>query len=71
MNDITAYTPFLKQGGYLVIDDCANKFSMPWGYFQGIETVSQAVDDILPPYRTHPQFKHLYNVVHNRVWRKL
>jgi len=54
---------------YLVIDDCANKFKMPFGYFQGIDEVSKAVDEFLPPFTDNEKFEHLFNVVHNRVWR--
>jgi hypothetical protein len=54
---------------FLIIDDCANKFKMPFGYFQGIDEVSKAVDEFLPPFTENERFEHLFNVVHNRVWR--
>lgn len=55
---------------FLVIDDCANAFKLPFGYFAGIESVSKAVDEVLPPIGNKPNFDYLFNVVHNRIWRK-
>jgi hypothetical protein len=54
---------------YLVIDDCANKFQIPFGMFAGIESVSNAVDEFLPPYTNNESFIYLGNIVHNRIWR--
>jgi hypothetical protein len=71
-SDILNYAPLIKPGGYLVIDDCANRFSHPFGYFAGIDSVSKAVDELLPPFGDAlPGFEHLFAVVHNRVWKKL
>lgn len=70
-SDIHNYAPLVKVGGYLVIDDCANKFNMPFGYFCGIESVSKAVDELLPPFTTNDAWKHLGNVVHNRIWQRV
>jgi hypothetical protein len=69
--DIINYTPCIKHGGYLVMDDCANKFNLPDGYFRGHEEVSNAVDEALPPFTENKNFEHYFNVVHNRVWKKL
>lgn len=65
-SDIEHYAPLVKKGGLLVIDDCACKYHMPWGYFQGIESVCVEVDKILP----NDQFEEIGNVVHNRIWRR-
>ena len=70
-SDIENYLPLLKVGGYLIIDDCANRFNLPTGYFAGIDTVSKATDEVLPPFHYNPQFQYLFNVVHNRIWIKL
>jgi hypothetical protein len=70
-SDIINYGPLLKVGGYLVIDDSACKFPMPWGYFRGIQSVCDGVDELLPPGINHDQYEHLFNIVHNRVWRKI
>lgn len=64
--DIKNYLPLVKEGGYLVIDDAACKTKQPFGYFQGIEDVCKAVDEVLP----NKEFKELFNVVHNRVFKK-
>jgi hypothetical protein len=65
--DIANYAPMVKIGGFLVIDDCANKYNMPWGYFQGIADVSRAVDEVLP----NEQFTELFSVVHNRIFKRV
>ena len=64
--DIKNYTPMVKQGGYLVIDDCCHKYQIPHGMFPGIESVSKAVDEW-----NQEGFKELFSVVHIRVFKKL
>jgi cephalosporin hydroxylase len=70
-SDLTHYLPILKVGGTLVIDDCNNAIPMPWGYFQGIQSVSRAVDEVLPREGSTEYWKHELNLVHNRVLTKL
>ena len=70
-SDLTHYLPILKVGGTLVIDDCNNAIPMPWGYFQGIQSVSIAVDEVLPREGSTEYWKHEFNLVHNRVLTKL
>jgi len=70
-SDLTHYLPILKVGGTLVIDDCNNAIPMPWGYFQGIQSVSVAVDEVLPREGSNEYWKHELNLVHNRVLTKL
>lgn len=70
-SDLTHYAPLVKQGGYLVIDDSCNIFHMPFGYFQGIQAVSEYVDKILPPVTPNPEWEFIFSVVHNRVYKKL
>lgn len=70
-NDIVNYAPLVKAGGYMVIDDCANAFNMPFGYFQGIESVSKVVDELLPPKYVSNEWEFIASVVHNRIFKKL
>ena len=70
-SDLTNYLPILKVGGTLVIDDCNNAIPMAWGYFQGIQSVSIAVDEVLPREGSTEYWKHELNLVHNRVLTKL
>ena len=70
-SDLTHYLPILKVGGTLVIDDCNNAIPMPFGYFQGIQSVSLAVDEVLPKEGSTEYWKHELNLVHNRVLTKL
>lgn len=66
-SDVYRYSSFVKVGGYLVIDDCANKYDMPDGYFKGIADVSRAVDELLP----NEFYKEVFSVVHNRVFQRV
>lgn len=59
--------PLIKLGGFLVIDDSANKLDLPETYFRGHEEVSAAVDSLLP----NDEFKEIFSVVHNRVFQKV
>lgn len=68
--DLRNYLPLLKEGGYLVIDDSATKFNLPLGYFRGHAEVSRAVDEYLPPFTSNKDFTFLFNIMHNRVFRK-
>lgn len=68
ISDITNYLPILKPGGFLVIDDCCNDLSMPFGYFTGIQEVTEATNKVM---QNNPDYEFLFNVVHNKVWRKI
>jgi len=59
-----------KAKKYLVIDDCANRFNLKWGMFAGIEPVSKAVDEYLPPFTENNNFTYICNVIHNRIWKR-
>ena len=69
-SDIETYSPYVVPGGFLVIDDSANRFAYPNGYFAGIASVSKAADRCLPPGTENDQWEHIGAVVHNRIWRK-
>jgi hypothetical protein len=69
-NDIEQYSPLVKPGGFMVIDDCCNSFGMPWGYFQGIEAVTRVADKKLPPVTPSEEWEFVFSVVHNRVYRR-
>lgn len=65
--DLKNYAPMVLPGGFLIVDDCANKYQLPPGYFRGIESVSKAVDEVLP----NDQFKELFSIVHIRVFKRV
>jgi hypothetical protein len=67
-NDIKNYLPYLKVGGYLVMDDASLYIDNPYGIFLGHPDVGRAIKDTLD---TFNNFKHLYAVGHNRIWKKL
>ena len=70
-SDIINYSPLVRSGGFLVIDDCACRFPHPWGYFAGITSVCKAVDSLLPPGAENSGWEHVGAVVHNRIWQKI
>ena len=70
-HDILTYSPLVRQGGYMVIDDCANNgFGHKSGMFMGIKEVSDAVDALLPPATSNDEWQHIGSVVHNRIWKR-
>jgi len=66
--DIDNYTPMLRRGGFLVLDDASSLLPGSYGRFLGHEEVGKAVQDKL---EGNAGFAHLYAVGHNRVWMKL
>jgi len=66
-SDIYKYSSFVKVGGYLIIDDCCNRYNLPEGMFRGIDAVSRAVDELLP----NDYYKEICSVVHIRVFKKI
>eukprot|EP00899_Mesostigma_viride_P012043 jgi/Mesvir1/2083/Mv16616-RA.1 len=70
-SDIEKYTPRLRPGGLLLIDDSASFLRMHSSWWAGLAEVSLAVDERLPPLGRNPQYQHLLAMVHLRVWRKL
>lgn len=66
-HDVYYFSSHVKIGGYLVIDDCANKYKLPDGMFRGIEPVSRAVDELLP----NDYYKEVLSVVHNRIFKRI
>lgn len=68
VEDLMFYPKLIKTGGLLVVDDASNHLKQPFGFFQGIQDVSDAVRAII---ETDPQWEHVLALVHNRVWRRL
>lgn len=67
-NDLHSYAPLVKQGGYLVIDDCANDLHMEFGYFQGIVDVTDGVIDYMKEHGEKWEF--ICSVVHIKVYKR-
>ena len=65
--DLTFYPNLVKKGGYLVVDDSACRKKQPWGFFQGIASVCEAVASTI---ELDPQWEEIFCVVHDRVWRR-
>lgn len=66
--DLNDYAPMVKQGGYLVIDDCNNDMNMPFGYFTGIQTVTDAKTEWLSSNGSDWEF--ICSVVHISVFKR-
>lgn len=69
-SDLNHYPQLVKKGGYLIIDDCCNNMSMPFGFFQGIEPVTRAVNE-WEQTEAGKQFEFMLSVVHNKIYRKI
>ena len=68
-SDLLHYPQMVKSGGYLIVDDCCNDMKMPWGFFQGIQPVTDAV---LEWEQTDigKEFEFIFNVVHLKVYKR-
>jgi hypothetical protein len=66
--DITNYIPFLKNDGYLVMDDSSLYIENPGGKFKGHPDVGKAIIDVLDK---DTRMTELYACGHNRVWKKI
>ena len=68
-SDLLYYPQMVKSGGYLMIDDCCNNMKMPFGFFQGIQPVTDAV---LEWEQTDigKEFEFVFNVVHLKVYKR-
>lgn len=67
--DIHTYSPMIKPGGYLVVDDAACKTSQPFGYFQGIKEVCEALET-WEQSEMATQFEFQFNIVHLVVYKR-
>jgi hypothetical protein len=69
--DIENYGAMVRPGGYLVMDDACCNLKMP-GHtlFPGIQSVSKAVDSMLPPFTANEDWTHLGSLVHLRLFRR-
>lgn len=68
LSDLLNYSILVRDGGYLVIDDCNCEMKMPWGYFQGIQDVCDAKRKWLDVEGHGWEF--IFSVVHISVFRR-
>ena len=66
--DITTYSKMLKEGGYLILDDASSLLEGAYGEFLGHYDVGKAIIDVL---ENDNNYKQLYVVGHNRIWKKM
>lgn len=65
-SDLKNYCPMVKVGGYLAVDDSCNDMDMPFGFFQGIQPVTDAVLSY-----DWSNWEFICNVVHLRIMRRI
>jgi len=65
-SDLKHYPNMVKVGGLFIVDDSCNNMKMPWGFFQGIESVTQATLEW-----ENSKFDFQFNVVHNRIYKRV
>lgn len=68
LSDLTNYSLMVKNGGFLVIDDSNCEMHMPFGFFQGIQSVTDAKLEWL---KTQTDFEFVASVVHISVFRRV
>lgn len=66
--DLSIYPKMVKKCGYLVIDDANCNMNMPFGFFQGIQSVTDAK---LAWLATNPPFEFVCSVVHISVFKRI
>jgi hypothetical protein len=66
--DIKNYSPMLKVGGYLVLDDASSLLKGAYGQFLGHQDVARAIQSVLD---NDDRYAHVYAVGHNRMWKKM
>jgi hypothetical protein len=72
VSDINNYSPLVKVGGYMIIDDSANNMKCCYnGRFWGIQSVSDGVDSLLPPVTENENWEYIGGIIHNRIWRRI
>lgn len=70
VQDLKAYMPMVKPGGYLFVDDSAMNLNLTGWHFRGFQGVSDAVDEILPPKTESADWAYVTNAMHLRIWRR-
>jgi hypothetical protein len=70
-SDIINYSPLVKVGGFMLMDDSCCGWDLPQGYFSGISSVTDAVNSLLPPATDNDSFELLFHCGHIRVYRKI
>lgn len=69
VSDLKHYAPLVKSGGYLLVDDAANRLHMEFGFFQGIQPVSDALYE-WEQTELGKEFEFVFSVVHNMLFRR-
>ena len=68
LHDLIMYSPMVKQGGFLIMDDACSDMHMPWGFFQGHQEVTNATLDFMKEHGDDWEF--ITNVVHLLIYRR-
>jgi cephalosporin hydroxylase len=68
LSDLNHYSQMVKPGGLLVIDDANCNMPMPFGYFTGIASVTDALVEFMKT--NSDQWEFVFSVVHISVYRR-
>jgi hypothetical protein len=70
LSDLNNYSPMVKSGGWLIVDDAACRTSQPFGYFQGISSVCDALEE-WESTEIAKEFDFQFNVVHLMCYKRI
>ena len=70
LHDLNTYARLVKEGGFLVVDDAASRFNMPFGYFTGIKEVCDALQT-WEASAGAKRFEFCFNVKHLMVYKRV
>lgn len=69
--EFTHYSPLIRSGGYLLCDDSGCNLDLPFDQFPGFKGSSDFFDSVLPPKTANPDWTHVGNCSHLRIWRRI
>lgn len=70
-HDFAVYGSLVRRGGYLLADDSGNGLRLPPHFFPGFPSSSAVLDARLPPKTANSDWRHVTNVTHLRIWKRL
>lgn len=72
LEDLRDYSPMVKSGGYLIVDDCGNDLNLPPTLMKGWKGIPQVTEAVKADWQQFEQgFHEVFAVGHIRVFRKV
>lgn len=69
LSDLENYSPLVRPGGFIIIDDACNDYPIPFGMFPGIVEVTEATNDFMKG-KEH-LYQLIFSIVHIKVFKVL